>query len=160
MKKKIISYGFIDANNLILGLKKLGIKLDYFQFFRFLKDKYRIDKAFWIVGYRKEFESIYKNLKKAGFTLLFKKTSKGKGIVKGNVDILLAVQSFRSLHHFDRFVLVSGDGDFLDLIYFMREQGKEVKICVPNKKTFSQLFKSFEGQCVYLENIEKIQKKR
>lgn len=158
-KKKIISYAFIDANNLILGLKKADIKLDYKNFFRFLKDKYRVEKAFWIVGYRDEFSDIYQQLRNVGFTLLFKKTTKSfKGEIKGNVDVFLTVQSIRSLQKFDRFILVSGDGDFLELIHYMKEQKKEVKILIPFKKHTPSLFRGLSSYIICLDS-EKIRKK-
>jgi len=157
IQKKIISYAFIDANNLILGLKHAEIKLDYKKFFIFLKNKYRVEKAFWVVGYRKEFLHIYSQLKKEGFILIFKKTTQRKNSpVKGNVDILLAVQSFRSIEKFDRFILVSGDGDFSDLLCFFQEKKKKIKIIIPYSKNFPKLFSPFEKDCLYLDSIKKI----
>ena len=45
------NYAFIDANNLILGVRKLGWDIDYAKFRTYLLDKYRIEKAYWFLGY-------------------------------------------------------------------------------------------------------------
>jgi hypothetical protein len=40
------NYAFIDGNNLHLGAKDSGWKVDYKRFRVFLKDKYRVAKAY------------------------------------------------------------------------------------------------------------------
>ena len=50
MKRKTVSqpviYAFIDSQNLNLGIRSLGWKLDFERFFVYLQDKYRVRKAF------------------------------------------------------------------------------------------------------------------
>ena len=43
------NYAFRDSNNLYLGVKSWGWKLDYQKFRIFLKEKYNIEKAFLFI---------------------------------------------------------------------------------------------------------------
>lgn len=53
----------------------------------------------------------------------------------------------------DRFVLVSGDGDYKMLVDFLIEEGRMKKILFPNKKFASSLYKELGSELFdYLEN--------
>jgi uncharacterized LabA/DUF88 family protein len=151
--KKQNNYAFIDGNNLILGLKNQDWKLDYKKLCKFLYDKYRVTKAFWFIGYVPENKKIYQRLKDAGFELIFKKTVIDKfGKIKGNVDVLLTVKCFEELENFDDMILISGDGDFVDLLQAMHKQNKKIKLIVPNKKYMSSLFRNFPNEKIFLSH--------
>ncbi len=47
-------YAFIDSQNINLGVKSLGWNLDFKRFRIYLKDKYKVEKAFLFLGYIKE----------------------------------------------------------------------------------------------------------
>ena len=92
MPKRPIIYAFIDSQNLNLGVSKdissnkgkiiyKGWKLDYKKFRIYLKDKFRVSKAFVFIGYIKDNEKLYSNLKRFGYELVFKPTVKDS---KGN----------------------------------------------------------------------------
>jgi len=84
MKKPIV-YAFIDSQNLNLGTSKdiykngkiiyKGWKLDFKKFRRYLKDKFRVEKAFLFIGYIKKNEKLYRFLKQSGYQLVFKPTN-------------------------------------------------------------------------------------
>ena len=152
------NYAFIDGNNLVLGLRDQGWQIDYQKFHRYLKDKYRIKKAFWFIGYLSKNKKIYANIQRAGFELVLKKTVTDKfGNTKGNVDVLLTVKCFEYEQNFDGIVLVSGDGDFVDLLKAMQKKDKQIKIIVPNAKRFSCLLNVYEKSCCFLSypNLKK-----
>lgn len=50
-QQKGIVYAFIDSQNLNLGIRSLGWKLDFRKFLIYLKDKYKVHKAFLFIGY-------------------------------------------------------------------------------------------------------------
>lgn len=54
MKKNENNYAFIDSNNLNLGVKELGWKLDFKKFRVYLAEKYGAAKAYLFVGYLPE----------------------------------------------------------------------------------------------------------
>ena len=64
MKKPLNNYAFIDSQNLNVNIRKLGWKLDFLRFRVHLGEKYGIRKAYLFVGYRKEYQNLYKMLKK------------------------------------------------------------------------------------------------
>ena len=51
MDKKENNYAFIDSQNLNLGVKSQGWKLNFSRFRIFLKDKYKVKEAYIFIGY-------------------------------------------------------------------------------------------------------------
>jgi uncharacterized LabA/DUF88 family protein len=144
MNKKHEIYAFIDSQNLNLAIRDLGWKLDFRKFRIYLKDKYKVDKAFLFLGYVKEFENLYKNLRSYGYELVFKPTLGKKGEIKGNCDAELVLHCARiEYDNFDEAIIISGDGDFYCLVDFLKKENKLSKIGIPNKKYFSSLFIPF-----------------
>lgn len=142
------NFAFLDSQNLNLGVRSQGWRLDFAKFRVYLKDKYKVGKAFLFIGYVSENQSLYTYLQKSGYicvfkpTLEFKKT--GQAIVKGNVDAELVLQAMIEYPNYQKAVIVSGDGDFLCLVEYLERQGKLLKIIVPNRK-FSSLLKDFSS---------------
>ena len=70
MKKdfqKANNYAFIDSQNLNLGIKKLGWKLDHRKFRVYLKEKYGVKNAYIFVGFMALNQKLYDSLQEAGF---------------------------------------------------------------------------------------------
>jgi uncharacterized LabA/DUF88 family protein len=67
-------------------------------------------------------------LKNEGYELRMKdiQTFPG-GVQKGNWDVGIAVDAMKALPFIDVVVLVTGDGDFVDLVQYCQEQGKRVE---------------------------------
>lgn len=104
MKKKSIVYAFIDSQNLNLGIRDQGWRLDFARFRVYLKDKYKVKKAFLFIGYIPKNEPLYGHLKKLGYKLIFKPTLPiriGKKMtIKGNVDAELVLHSMIEYSNF------------------------------------------------------------
>ena len=80
------NYAFIDSQNLHLGIRKLGWKIDYKKFRRYLAEKYSVQKAYCFIGFVALNQSLYDTLQDAGFILHFKPTipdANGKINIKG-----------------------------------------------------------------------------
>lgn len=150
MPKKTLkqNYAFIDSQNLNLGIKHAGWKLDFKKFRLYLKNKYSVKKAYIFIGYVAGNESLYTYLQHAGYILIFKPTleiKRGKTVtVKGNVDAELVLHTMIELPNFEKAIIVSGDGDFHCLIEYLVEKNKLLKILVPNKR-FSSLLRKFNN---------------
>lgn len=103
--------------------KKLysGWKLDYKRFRVYLKDKYKISKAFLFIGFISDNKNMYKKFQEYGYICVFKPTLELKdGKIKGNVDAELVMHSMIEYGNYDKALIVSGDGDFYCLIdYFI-----------------------------------------
>lgn len=151
-------FAFIDSQNLNLGVSSdiylndskiyTGWKLDYRKFRKFLKDKYRVTKAYLFIGQVAGNERLYEFLQDAGYILIFKPTleykSSNKKITKGNVDAeLVLYAAARQFSNYDKAVVVSGDGDFHCLYEYLVETDKLLKILIPNKYKFSSLLRVY-----------------
>jgi uncharacterized LabA/DUF88 family protein len=170
MHKKI--YAFIDSQNLNLGTSKeifhgrklvyKGWKLDFKKFRKYLADKFRVDKALLCIGYIKQNEKLYKQLKSFGYDLVFKPTVKdSQGKSKGNVDAELVLHAAAiEFSNYDRAVIASGDGDFYCLYEFLEKNKKLFKIIIPNRKSESFLLRQFQDYKVFLvRDRDKVERK-
>lgn len=172
-KKHPIIYAFIDSQNLNLGTRKdiyrgkkkiyTGWRLDFKKFRRYLSDKFRVTKAFLFIGYIKQNEKLYRQLKSFGYELVFKPTTKdGFGKPKGNIDAELVLHSAVIQYpKFDKAVIVSGDGDFYCLHEYLEKNKKLLRIIIPNSKSESSLLKKFQSYKTFLEHEqEKLEYKK
>ena len=124
---KIISnnYAFIDSQNLNLAIRDQGWILDFKRFRVYLKDKYKVLKAFLFLGYVEKNNKMYSFLESVGYYCIFKPTLAYKdGHTKGNCDAELVLHTMIEFRNFDKAVIVSGDGDFYCLIDYLKKQNK------------------------------------
>jgi uncharacterized LabA/DUF88 family protein len=160
--KKKNTYAFIDSQNLNLGSQRMGWKVDWRKFRKFLRDKYNVTKAYMFIGYMAENESLYEYMHELGFLVVLKPTidvsskpqpeqeDKEKPIIKGNVDAELVLYAMKELPNYDQAIIVSGDGDFFGLAEYLDEQGKLSHILTPNWQ-YSSLLKPFEQKIIRLD---------
>ena len=157
--KKQNNYAFIDSQNLNLGVRDLGWRLDFGRFRVYLKDKYQATKAFLFIGYVAGNQSLYTQLQKDGFLVVFKPTleikKKGKIERKGNVDAELVLHSMIEWPNFEKAIVVSGDGDFHCLIEYMVQEKKLLKLISPSRKSFSSLLRKFGQYVIFVEDLKK-----
>jgi len=152
------NYAFIDGQNLNLGIKSLGWKLDHFRFRVYLKDKYNISIAYIFIGYIQENQDLYDTLQKAGFILKFKPVLPDKdGKHKGNVDADLVVQAMIDFYenHFDKALIITSDGDFYSLVRFLYQHERLEKVMSPYKQTCSSLLMdTAKEKLVFMDNLK------
>ncbi|MEK9146714.1 MAG: NYN domain-containing protein [Patescibacteria group bacterium] len=141
-------YAFIDSQNLNLGVKSQGWKLDFRKFRIFLEEKYSVKKAFLFIGYIPTNKKLYDYLRRSDYNIIFKpvlKSSKHKKAkVKGNVDAELVLYTLIEFPNYDKAIIVSGDGDFYCLADYLIQKGKLKKIIVPNLK-YSSILRKFSS---------------
>ena len=161
MKAKMpIAYAFIDSQNLNLGVISQGWRVDYRKFRLYLTNKYNVSKAFLFIGLVIGKEDLYEALQTAGFILIFKPTvqyfENGKLTVKGNVDAELVLHAAAiEYDHYDKAIIVSGDGDFTCLVKFLSKRDKLLHIFAPNKK-YSKLLVPFGHYIVNMQRFRDI----
>jgi uncharacterized LabA/DUF88 family protein len=170
-----INYAFIDSQNLNLGLKNIvknkqgkilhsGWDLDFSRFRIFLRDKYKVKKAYLFIGFRSGNENLYKYLQECDYICIFKPSLEikdsqtGKIKIKGNCDAELVLQTMIELNNYDKAVIVSGDGDFHCLIEYLLDQNKLERLLIPNQFSYSSLLKKFKSYLSYL-NISEMEQK-
>lgn len=170
------AYAFIDSQNLNLGTQRMGWKLDWRKFRKFLYDKYGVTHAYMFIGYMSDNESLYEYMHELGFLVVLKPTidvspkpqskqhsggpdtkdtpkdheDKEKPAIKGNVDAELVLYAMKELPHYGQAIIVSGDGDFFSLAEYLEQQGKLAQILTPNWQ-YSSLLKPFENKITRLD---------
>jgi uncharacterized LabA/DUF88 family protein len=165
-KPKPNVYAFIDSQNLNLGTQKVGFKMDWRRFRKWLEEKYNVTHAFMFIGYMAENESLYEHMHELGYLIALKPTldvaakqdvegeeptpASEKPVVKGNIDADLVLYAMKELPNYDKAIIVSGDGDFLSLVEYLDEQGKLLHIMTPNWQ-YSSLLKQYEEQVIRLD---------
>ena len=159
MKQNISNIAFVDGQNLYLGTKEDGWKVDLVKFRIYLKEKYKVNEAYYFLGYVSDAEEdLYSNLQKAGFIIVFKEhhlSSVGKK--KGNVDSDIIFEMMKNLvdNNFEKIILISGDGDYKKVVDYLIKKNKFEKIIFPNKKFASSLYKKLTVKYFdYLSNPE------
>lgn len=142
MSKKTVTYAFIDSQNLNLGVRELGWRIDDERFRKYLTDKYGVTKAYIFIGFLPENAQLYARLQSAGFVCIFRPTLVYKdGTTKGNCDAELVLQAMIDFDEYDKAIIVTGDGDFQCLAKYLHEQGKLGALLIPNQRKFSALLK-------------------
>ncbi len=148
---KVNNLAFIDGQNLYLGAKQDNWSIDLTKLRIYLKDKYGILEAYYFLGYlQDENNDLYKEIQKAGFIVLFKKHNQyAVSKKKGNVDSDIVFEVMKNLidnKDFNKVVLVSGDGDYIKLVDYLKAKGKFKKILFPNKMYASALYKKLGNE--------------
>ncbi len=149
------NYAFIDSQNLNLGLKSLGWKLQYRKFRVYLQEKYDVQKAFMFIGFVAWNQSLYTKLRESGFILHFKPTiPDDEGKIKGNVDADLVLKAMIDLSEYDKAIIVSGDGDFYSLVAYLYDKGKLETVLSPDEKNCSKfLTQKAKEKIRYMNNL-------
>lgn len=139
------NYAYIDGANLYNGVKSLGIRLNYFRFRVWLKEKYNVSKAYIFIGLIPKHKDLYLSLQEAGFILVYKEVIYDKeGKAKGNCDADLVLQIVCDTYEnkYNKAVIVSSDGDYASLVKFLILKDKIRTILSPaNKDKCSILLK-------------------
>ena len=144
-EKEVNNYAFIDGQNLHAGVESLGWKLDHKKFREYLKDELGVKRAYIFIGFMEEQQLLYNALQEAGFILHFKPlVRQQESVIKGNVDADMVLQAMIDIDRYDQAVIVSGDGDFAGLIRHLASANKLKKVIIPNRHTYSSLFKRLD----------------
>ena len=145
---------FVDGQNLYMGTRKIkegAWKVNLKKFRIFLKDKYHIQTAYYFLGCVDErYQELYTSIQEAGFVLIFREHNAAMiGKKKGNVDSDIVFSIMKKLYKkeiFDKIVLISGDGDYKQLVDFLIEEKRFKKVLFPNRKFASSLYKKLGSE--------------
>jgi len=126
-------------------------KIDLLRFRVYLAQKYKIRTAYYYLGYvNDEHRDLYEQIQSAGFILVFKKHNIALAeLKKGNVDSDIIFSIMKRLYkkeNFEKIILVSGDGDYIQLVDFLIEENKFEKILFPDRKYRSSLYKKLSNK--------------
>lgn len=154
MYKKENNFAYIDGANLHKGISDLGWQIDYNRFRVWLKERYSVKRAYLFLGMVAKYKNLYTALQEAGFTLVFKETTlDGYGKVKGNCDAALVLKAVIDFYEkkFDKAVLVSSDGDYAELVDFLKQKQSLLILISPSNKC-SYLLRKQNIPLLYLDS--------
>lgn len=160
MLSKANNYAFIDGQNLYMATAKREVgswKVDLVRFRVYLEQKYKVDKAYYFLGYVQETnQELYEEIQKAGFILFFREHNPAMmGKKKGNVDSDIIFHIMKKIYKnedFAKVILVSGDGDYKLLVDFLIEENKFKKILFPDRVRASSLYKKIGA--IYFDALD------
>ena len=147
------NYAFIDGANLHKGVSSSNWNLDYRRFRVWLKDKFGITNAYIFIGLIPGKKDLYTSLQEMGYVLVYKEvTYDGTGRVKGNCDASLVLTTVSNYYEkkFSAAVIVSSDGDYAELIQFLKEK-KALRALVSPSQKCSYLLRKQNIPLVYLQ---------
>jgi len=147
----------IDVQNLFFSAKDINKRIDFMK----IKDHFyekEEDEVIGMYAYTirtpdadfRPFENLLHSLK---YTLVIKQAiigydHSGNRIFKGtDQDIAICIDCMRMIDRFDKWVLMSGDGDFIDLCKYLKDQDKYVEVWSLPGTSFNKKF------CDYADTI-------
>ena len=164
MKRELDNYAFIDGQNLYMGTSKKekdAWSVDLKKFRIYLKENYGVSTAYYHLGFVKkdlDAKDLYDNIQKSGFILNFRQHNEAMmGKKKGNVDSDIIFSIMKKLYKkeiLNKIILVSGDGDYKDLVDFLIKENKFLKLLMPDIKRGSSLYKSLGSE--YYDGLDNI----
>lgn len=156
MRKSENNFAFIDSTNLHKGVTgTLGWSLDYRKFRTLLAERYGVQKAYMFMGFIPANTTMYNDLQRKGYEIIFKPTIPTEKSTKGNCDAELVLQAMIDYKDYDKAVIVTGDGDFHCLIDYLQKQNKLEAVISPNVRWCSSLIKRLANKIrhVYIEHL-------
>ncbi len=151
------NYAFIDNENVNVSTQRLGWKLDWWKFLRWLKKDFWVTKAFLFMWYIPEYQKMYDFFESLWYELIFKKIHLWDNIPnKGNIDAELVLHTMAKKDDYHQAIIVSGDWDFSSLVDYLHTHKKLRCVIWPNKKRSSDfLQESADGRFLYLDWFKK-----
>jgi len=148
MKTEERNLAFLDGQNLYMGTRSDNPAwiIDLMKFRIYLLKKYKVSKAYYFLGFVDEkYQDLYEEIQRANFILVFRQHHNSMlGKKKGNVDSDIIFNIMKKLYKkepFDKVLLVSGDGDYKQLVDFLIKENRFKKILFPNKRYASSLYR-------------------
>ncbi len=137
---------FVDVQNMYYSAKNLyNAKVNFQEILRSAVGKRKLVRAiaYVIKADIKEEKNFFEALEKIGYEVKAKdlQTFIG-GAKKGDWDVGIAMDTIRMASKLDTIILVSGDGDFRDLVEYLKASGCRVEIMAFKKTASSKLIEA------------------
>ncbi len=142
ISEKEYNYAFVDMQNIICGVERLGWLVDFEKLFKYLSYKHRAVRIFLFVGYVEKFSRSYRFLEKIGYLICYKPVVVDNlGRPKANIDADMVLKAVLEKENYTKAIILSGDGDFYSLVAYLFQENKlEVVLC-PSMQACSSLLK-------------------
>lgn len=151
------NFAFIDIQNVTLGMRELGWRLDWRKFSVYLNEKYKVSKAFIFIGYISRNKYFYNFLRSCGYILVFKPVIGTGDTIKANCDGDMIMFVVSRCHNFSSAIIVTSDGDFYSTVRLLYRRKKLAAVLSPNARKCSKLLKNEAKEKIqYLDRFEEI----
>jgi uncharacterized protein (TIGR00288 family) len=152
---------FIDTQNIYHSAKNLyHARVNFNELIKFISSKGKIIKSLAYVIKSDPAtgeESFFEALKKTGIDLRIKELQVyPDGTKKGDWDVGITVDAIRFAYYLDKIVLVTGDGDFVPLIQYLKWGLDKEVIVIGFEETTSHKIKEVADEFIEIENIPKV----
>jgi uncharacterized LabA/DUF88 family protein len=137
MEKTVSTFMQVDLQNLFFEARNKGQKIDFEKIWAYFNDReteFLTDSIIYMIR-SEDFDSrkFEAKLKSIGYNLAIKTAIKimkyGRPIYKQtNHDVTIAVDCMERVASFDKWILMSGDGDFAELCKYLKNKGKKIEI--------------------------------
>lgn len=143
-KKRLATYAFVDASNIIYGARAEGWYIDQKKLIEYLKSKFLVTKAYFYYG--KDSKSLkkqnfLKKLESFGYQLRVKEIKRFGSKSKANCDVDLTMDMLLMANKYKRAVVLTGDGDFAPLLEYLIGERKKIYIISSPKRTAREIKK-------------------
>jgi len=155
------TYIQLDVQNLFFAAKDINKRIDFLRIRDYFQkqEKEVMGMTAYIIrspnASSDRFEGFLKNL---GYELNIKRAligtdSEGRRIYKGtDHDIAICIDCMRRIDSFDKWVLMSGDGDFIDLCKYLKDRGKFVEVWSLPGVSFNKRFCDYANIIRFLDD--------
>jgi hypothetical protein len=161
----MFNVAFIDGQNLHMGTKSCDEpwEIDLYKLKFYLYRKHNVKTAYYFLGnFLPHKKPLYDEITKSGYILKFKPHTKNlKSSKKGNVDSNIIFNCMKQMIENDtsKIVIISGDGDYRELIDYLIIRNRFKGILFPNTKYASSLYKSIRSDSKTFLDQTEIRKK-
>lgn len=167
---KVLYFGGVEIHNFQYDYQKdetVPLKDLRAHLLQFLHDKGgELDEAqLLLISRHIQRVKFYLKLEEFGYSLFLKPVKlydQGDGTTKrkANCDVDMAFHLMKEKDNFDRIIVLSGDGDFLPVLKYLKENKKEIMILGRANRTAKEIKQFSEGSFrdfEYLKNILKME---
>lgn len=74
--------------------------------------------------------------------------------MKGNVDAEIVLHAMIEYEHYDKAVIVTGDGDFACLVDYLMKKDKLLRLLIPDRHNYSSLLARLKPKIVFLNDLK------
>ena len=127
----------IDLQNLFFAARNKDRRIDFekiWEHFHERESEFLVDAVIYMIR-SQDFDSskFEKKLTSIGYNLRVKNSERlnvGKKIIykQTNHDVNITIECLDRIQNFDKWILMSGDGDFADLCAHLKKKGKQVEV--------------------------------
>lgn len=156
--KKLITFAFIDATNIIYGAQNNGWRMDFAKLANYLRTRFEAAKILYYAGVDNENIKqlkFYEKLQQFGYELRLVPVKTFKdGKKKADVDSRMTFEIMRYFPVYDRTVIMTGDGDFYWALEYLISRKSKTFLISHRQNTASELKKLFGHTYISLDDIK------